>query len=129
MQDNVFPWFHIVQWSSEELPTNTVLKWNYKNIKEKVQGLTLNKHVFLSNCPVSIIENFSLDEDSPNCNFAFAEWAGALLMQIQELSDIRYQLVPSRMSEEIFWQRYFNAIRNIIIKDVSLINITEFDKV
>ncbi|WRK32521.1 BSD domain containing protein, partial [Cryptosporidium parvum] len=118
MQDNVFPWFHIVQWSSEELPTNTVLKWNYKSIKEKVQSLTLNKQVFLTNCPVSRIQGFSLDEDDPDCIIPFAEWAAALLSQMDELNNIRYELVPSRMSESIFWQSYFNAIRNIIIKDV-----------
>ncbi|POM85143.1 BSD domain protein [Cryptosporidium meleagridis] len=118
MQDNVFPWFHIVQWSSEELPTNTVLKWNYKSIKEKVQSLTLNKQVFLTNCPVSRIQGFSLEEDDPDCIIPFAEWAAALLSQIDELNNIRYELVPSRMSESIFWQSYFNAIRNIIIKDV-----------
>lgn len=119
MQDNVYPWFHIVQWSSEELPTNTVLKWNYKSIKEKVQSLTLNKQVFLTNCPVSRIQGFSLEEDDPNCAIPFAEWAAALLSQMDDLSNVRYELVPGRMSESIFWQSYFNAIRNIIIKDVS----------
>ncbi|KAH8583652.1 BSD domain-containing [Cryptosporidium sp. chipmunk genotype I] len=118
MQDNVFPWFHIVQWSSEELPTNTVLKWNYKSIKEKVQSLTLNKQVFLTNCPISRIQGFSLDEDNPDCIIPFAEWAAALLSQMDDLNNIRYELVPRRMSESIFWQSYFNAIRNIIIKDV-----------
>ncbi|KAJ1606846.1 hypothetical protein OJ253_2578 [Cryptosporidium canis] len=118
MQDHIFPWFHIVQWSSEELPTNTVLKWNYKSIKEKVQSLTLNKEVFLTNCPISRIAKFSLDEDDPDCTIPFAEWAAALLSQMDDLSNVRYELVPSRMSEGIFWQSYFNAIRNIIIKDV-----------
>ncbi|KAJ1606676.1 hypothetical protein OIY81_1631 [Cryptosporidium canis] len=118
MQDHIFPWFHIVQWSSEELPTNTVLKWNYKSIKEKVQSLTLNKQVFLTNCPISRIPKFSLDEDDPDCTIPFAEWAAALLSQMDDLSNVRYELVPSRMSEGIFWQSYFNAIRNIIIKDV-----------
>ncbi|KAF7458915.1 BSD domain-containing protein [Cryptosporidium felis] len=118
MQDNVFPWFHIVQWSSEELPTNTVLKWNYKSIKEKVKSLTLDKQTFLTNCPISKINGFSLEDDNLSCNVPFAEWAAALLSQMDELNNIRYELVPGRMSEEIFWQSYFNAIRNIVIKDV-----------
>ncbi|OII77449.1 BSD domain-containing protein [Cryptosporidium andersoni] len=114
LQDHVFPWFHIVQWASEDLPINTVLKWNYKTIKKKVEELTIDTNEFLKNCQSYKIDNFSLDDDQT----PYAEWAAALLVLIPSLSNIRYELVPRRMNENLFWQRYFSTIRSIIISDV-----------
>ncbi|KAL7066986.1 BSD domain-containing protein [Cryptosporidium serpentis] len=116
LQDHVFPWFHIVQWASEDLPINTVLKWNYKTIKKKVEELTIDTNKFLRNCQSYKIDNFSLDDDQT----PYAEWAAALLVLIPSLSNIRYELVPRRMNESLFWQRYFSTIRSIIISDVIL---------
>ncbi|EEA08166.1 BSD domain-containing protein [Cryptosporidium muris RN66] len=117
LQDHVFPWFHIVQWASEDLPINTVLKWNYKTIKKKVEELTIDTNEFLKSCQLYKIDNFSLDDDQ----IPYAEWAAALLVLIPSLSNIRYELVPRRMNENLFWQRYFSTIRNIIISDVSYV--------
>eukprot|EP00921_Rhytidocystis_pertsovi_P003628 GHVQ01006286.1.p1 GENE.GHVQ01006286.1~~GHVQ01006286.1.p1 ORF type:complete len:355 (+),score=115.64 GHVQ01006286.1:83-1147(+) len=141
-QDVSYPWFNIVQWSCESIPSNVVFRYNYHYIKEDVYSLTtsasprthtssINRSSssavansdalmdrpsfdFISNCPKCKIENFSLDEDDNT----FVEWGGVLLAQIPSLARMRYRLVPSRLTEIEFWMRYFNAVRIIVHSQV-----------
>mmetsp|Transcript_46598 Transcript_46598/g.94063 ORF Transcript_46598/g.94063 Transcript_46598/m.94063 type:complete len:80 (-) Transcript_46598:65-304(-) len=41
-------------------------------------------------------------------------WAAALLEQLPDLRQTRFRLVPARMSEEVFWARYFGAVFAIL---------------
>merc|ERR1712151_332819 len=63
---------------------------------------------FLKRCPDKLEGTFSMDD-----NTAFAEWAGALLEQSPALRKVRFRLVPSRMKEDVFWSRYFAAVRRV----------------
>ncbi|CAK0800720.1 unnamed protein product, partial [Prorocentrum cordatum] len=40
LQDDVFPWFHLVQWSAEDAKANCVFSWDLARIQESVAALT-----------------------------------------------------------------------------------------
>eukprot|EP00922_Rhytidocystis_sp_ex-Travisia-forbesii_P000188 GHVS01000297.1.p1 GENE.GHVS01000297.1~~GHVS01000297.1.p1 ORF type:complete len:187 (-),score=43.33 GHVS01000297.1:180-740(-) len=64
---------------------------------------------FLDKCPSQEIPTFTMEDDT-----SFVEWGAVLLVQIPSLSRLRFRLVPSRLSEHNFWQRYFAAIARIV---------------
>eukprot|EP00922_Rhytidocystis_sp_ex-Travisia-forbesii_P000187 GHVS01000296.1.p1 GENE.GHVS01000296.1~~GHVS01000296.1.p1 ORF type:complete len:184 (-),score=44.24 GHVS01000296.1:213-764(-) len=64
---------------------------------------------FLVKCPNQEIPSFTMEDDT-----SFVEWGAVLLVQIPSLSRLRFRLVPSRLSEHNFWQRYFAAIARIV---------------
>merc|ERR1740129_2132161 len=45
-------------------------------------------------------------------------WAAALVEQLPALKDTRYRLVPRRLSEEVFWSRYFVAVFRILTEEL-----------
>lgn len=121
-QDISYPWFQIVQWACDPLPSNQIYKWNYDYIKQDVNALTamINSKQdctgddFLHNCPSAAeLQGFTMEDDN-----IYVEWAAVFLMRNPSLSRMRYRLVPSRVTEAHFWQRYFTAIRGIIQKQV-----------
>ncbi|CEM09022.1 unnamed protein product [Vitrella brassicaformis CCMP3155] len=113
LQDDNFPWFHIVQWCSEDVSSDTVFRWSLDEVRERVLRLTDSVESFLEQCPPADIPEFTLDDST-----TFVEWAGALLDQLPSLKEVRYRLVPSRIKEERFWKRYFGAIKNILTQEL-----------
>jgi len=113
LQDDNFPWFHIVQWCSEEVSSDTVFRWSLDEVRERVLRLTDSVESFLEQCPPADLPDFTLDDTT-----TFVEWAGALLEQLPSLKEVRYRLVPSRIKEERFWKRYFGAIKNILTQEL-----------
>mmetsp|Transcript_4787 Transcript_4787/g.9718 ORF Transcript_4787/g.9718 Transcript_4787/m.9718 type:complete len:144 (+) Transcript_4787:24-455(+) len=115
LQDDVFPWFHIVQWCSEDAQANAVFRWDLSSIQQAAETLTQDVETFLHRCPDELPKScgFSLEDDK-----AFAEWAAALLEWSGTLRQVRYRLVPGRIKEEVFWSRYFAGLRAVVRRDV-----------
>ncbi|CAK9025794.1 unnamed protein product [Durusdinium trenchii] len=111
LQDDVFPWFHLIQWSAEDASNNRIFHYDLAGAQEAARALTRDTDSFLRLCPSSLPPNsgFTMD-DSTN----FAEWAGALLEWNSELRRVRFELVPRRLTENGFWSRYFAALRREI---------------
>uniref|UniRef100_A0A0G4GJ74 BSD domain-containing protein n=1 Tax=Chromera velia CCMP2878 TaxID=1169474 RepID=A0A0G4GJ74_9ALVE len=112
-QDDAFPWFHIVQWCCETALPDRVFRWDLNAIKERVDEMTADADAFLHFCPRAKVEGFTMD-DATN----FCEWAGALLKKVPSLAAVRFRLVPARMNEETFWQRFFSAVREEVKRHV-----------
>ncbi|CAK9025792.1 unnamed protein product [Durusdinium trenchii] len=93
LQDDVFPWFHLIQWSAEDASNNRIFHYDLAGAQEAARALTRDTDSFLRLCPSSLPPNsgFTMD-DSTN----FAEWAGALLEWNSELRRVRFELVPRR---------------------------------
>eukprot|EP00435_Cladocopium_sp_Y103_P022469 s2279_g5.t1 len=110
-QDDVFPWFHLIQWSAEDAKNNCIFRYDLSGAQEKAKALTKDVDSFLRLCPSGLPQDsgFSMEDDTN-----FAEWAGALLEWNSELRMVRFQLVPRRFSEQTFWSRYFAALRREI---------------
>eukprot|EP00923_Selenidium_pygospionis_P053383 GHVN01092474.1.p1 GENE.GHVN01092474.1~~GHVN01092474.1.p1 ORF type:complete len:162 (+),score=30.06 GHVN01092474.1:166-651(+) len=113
LQDAVYPWFHIIQWSCEDSEPRKVFKWDYSSIKKDVEGLCPDAETWLKRCPKDKIDNFTMDDST-----TFVEWASVLLKQVPHLNDVRFRLVPCRVPEERFWERFFAAIRAIVREHV-----------
>jgi len=116
-QDDDWPWFHIVQWCMEDAPANCVLKWDLPAILEAAALLTKDVDSFLTRCPNKLPgkhqETFTMEEEAQ-----FGDWAAALLEQSETLKKIRFRCVPQKMSEDVFWSRYFCGLRYIITTQI-----------
>eukprot|EP00918_Siedleckia_nematoides_P065398 GHVU01142222.1.p2 GENE.GHVU01142222.1~~GHVU01142222.1.p2 ORF type:complete len:180 (+),score=16.68 GHVU01142222.1:2872-3411(+) len=115
LQDVSYPWFHMIQWSCEDLESNVVMKWDYSEIRADVGELTSDADTFLVRCPPQEIAGFSIEDGS-----TYLEWAAALLNRVKTLGPIRYALVPARVNEKDFWERYFASVRTVIIEHVTM---------
>eukprot|EP00927_Polykrikos_kofoidii_P035505 TRINITY_DN30060_c0_g1_i1.p1 TRINITY_DN30060_c0_g1~~TRINITY_DN30060_c0_g1_i1.p1 ORF type:complete len:202 (-),score=30.37 TRINITY_DN30060_c0_g1_i1:4-609(-) len=76
----------------------------------RIRALTEVRVEFPQNCPVG---------DGPAewqrySAMVPVDWAKALLEQMPELRATRHRFVPSRISEEAFWGRYFKAVFTIL---------------
>lgn len=115
LQDDDFPWFHLVQWCSKDAPAGAVFRWDIGPIQAATSALVADVGAFLAACP---------DKLPPACGFfmedemAFAEWAAALLDWSDALRHVRFRLVPSRMKEEVFWSRFFAGLRRVVRRSV-----------
>lgn len=117
-QDDLYPWFQLVQWGAESSQHDVVLVWDLESTWRIVNNLTSEGAERFLECvrmcrkEGAEIESqeFSLNEDK----MVFVDWAGALLGQLTSLREIRYVLVPRAMTEEEFWRVYFSLVRHTI---------------
>nr|ABI14286.1 BSD domain-containing protein [Pfiesteria piscicida] len=115
LQDDTFPWFHIIQWSTEDAKSNSIFRWDLASIQSAADSLTQDADSFLAHCPeeLPVSVGFSLEDDK-----AFGEWAAALLEWSPTLRQVRYRLVPARLKEEAFWSRYFAGLREAVRREI-----------
>jgi len=111
LQDDVFPWFHIIQWCAEDAPANCVFRWDLATIQESVGALVMDAETFIATCTEQMPPNSGFTMDDDTC---FAEWAGALLEWSPRLRRTRFLLVPKKMKEDIFWSRFFGTLRVVV---------------
>mmetsp|Transcript_69723 Transcript_69723/g.167379 ORF Transcript_69723/g.167379 Transcript_69723/m.167379 type:complete len:200 (+) Transcript_69723:63-662(+) len=114
-QDDHFPFFQLVQWSAEDCASNVIFTWDLVKVQELIGSLTQDVEAFRRICQQSLTEkdHFSMDDDT-----AYAEWAEALLQWSEQLRRVRFRLVPARMKEEVFWNRYFAGVRMVLQKEL-----------
>eukprot|EP00400_MALV-I_sp_L67-5_P000716 gene716-63_t len=113
LQDEIFPWFHIIQWCAEERGANTVWRYDLDRIKARVCRLTSNEETFNRGCPVfDGMLHVGIDEET-----FFLEWALDLLEQVESLKWLRYHLVPRKILEDDFWSRYFSGVKRVTMSE------------
>ena len=77
--------------------------------------LTQNEATFSRECATEFIDDlryFSLDEEH-----FFLEWASDLLDQVETLKMLRFELVPAKIKEDMFWRRYFAGMKRVITSE------------
>mmetsp|Transcript_4297 Transcript_4297/g.10601 ORF Transcript_4297/g.10601 Transcript_4297/m.10601 type:complete len:188 (+) Transcript_4297:56-619(+) len=114
-QDDHFPFFQLVQWSSEDCKSNVIFTWDLTKVQDLIASLTVDTDAFRQRCEASLAEkdHFSMDD-----NTAYAEWAEALLQWSPSLRRVRFKLVPARLKEEVFWSRYFAGVRRVLQEEL-----------
>mmetsp|Transcript_41296 Transcript_41296/g.113884 ORF Transcript_41296/g.113884 Transcript_41296/m.113884 type:complete len:157 (-) Transcript_41296:38-508(-) len=114
-QDEVYPWFHLVQWCAEDA-NQGVFTWDIDAIKTSVGSLATNVDTFLESCPTELPASCPRVSVAEDTTLAYMEWAEALLHWSPELRQVRFTLVPKRMKEAVFWSRYFASVRHTVQK-------------
>mmetsp|Transcript_100144 Transcript_100144/g.188656 ORF Transcript_100144/g.188656 Transcript_100144/m.188656 type:complete len:178 (-) Transcript_100144:9-542(-) len=119
----VFPWTDLVSRAADSWkfkaagnrdgswsdPGSDELLFVLEKAEPRIRELTASTDKFLETCHC---------DDAAGAAMVLPTWAAALLEQIPELSETRYRLVPRRLSEEVFWSRYFTAVFSIIIEEL-----------
>ena len=124
-----FPWFHIIQWASIYVPAGHVLKYDVSAAKGTSPALCdsqsdLRKSILEEDVTDFILPTFqedpeneapiTNDHEDPNP----IEFAAALLDLLPHLSIVRYELVPSHLSEDVFWRKFFSLLRRRILATI-----------
>ncbi|CAJ1411426.1 unnamed protein product [Effrenium voratum] len=90
--------------SQEELGEEEVLRV-FAAAEPGIQALAESPGEFMKNCPPAGPENSAA---------VLPSWAETLLEQQPGLKETRFRLVPAKLREEDFWDRYFAAVFHII---------------
>eukprot|EP00434_Breviolum_minutum_P035784 symbB.v1.2.031687.t1/scaffold3706.1/size51673/1 len=56
-QDDVFPWFHLIQWSAEDAENNCIFRYDLLGAQEAAMRLTTDVETFLRLCPDALPAN------------------------------------------------------------------------
>mmetsp|Transcript_179 Transcript_179/g.402 ORF Transcript_179/g.402 Transcript_179/m.402 type:complete len:164 (-) Transcript_179:121-612(-) len=119
---NPIPWTDLVRRSCSLLQTRSLLapSWDpstdqmlevLDHCESRLVSLSESPESFLALCPAST--NFE-------CASAMVpvDWAEALLERSAQLRETRRQLVPRRLKEDVFWDRYFAAIFELLTTEL-----------
>ena len=112
-----FPLFQILQWAMEDVQTSRMFEYDLKAIRENLRRIWIDEASFEAACestpPITV--DLTVTRDAPE--EVWISWASALLEKEEELGELRFRLVPSRMSEKEFWQKIFSCIKTSIKSD------------
>mmetsp|Transcript_13532 Transcript_13532/g.32309 ORF Transcript_13532/g.32309 Transcript_13532/m.32309 type:complete len:179 (+) Transcript_13532:43-579(+) len=111
-----FPWADLVNRSAHARslanpscslwePSESEVLGLLEQVEPQVRALGECPEEFVSLCPPC---------DSACSAMVPPAWAAALLEQLPDLRRTRFRLVPGRLSEEVFWDRYFGAVFAIL---------------
>jgi hypothetical protein len=81
-------------------------------VEPQLLQLAESSESFLQLCPEHPGEAF--EESIPSSAMVPASWAENLLEKQPGLKQTRFRLVPSKVSEDNFWDRYFAAIFRLL---------------
>lgn len=51
---DVFPWFHLIQWSAEDAKNNRIFRYDLAGAQQKALALTRDVDSFLRLCPTTL---------------------------------------------------------------------------
>jgi len=125
-----FPWFHIIQWASESLPAGHVLRYDISAARLAAHTLCQNESILRDSIreediagfilPTFLVDTESEDYNTPGIDEPNPiEFAASLLERLPNLSRVRYDLVPSHLSEDVFWRKFFSLLRRRILQTIA----------
>ena len=118
----IYPWFELIQWAAEDIPSETIFQYDIQKVQTAVKYICQSEQAYLSECKANgygiDLDCFETIEENPHPP-VWREWASSLIDQIPELNEIRFKLVPGKMTEKLFWERFFSGCKNAIIKTIS----------
>mmetsp|Transcript_177758 Transcript_177758/g.569955 ORF Transcript_177758/g.569955 Transcript_177758/m.569955 type:complete len:123 (-) Transcript_177758:312-680(-) len=100
-------------------PTDSEVLCILERAEPNLRALAESPESFMASCPAAGGSATSAGGDG-GCAAAMVlpSWAEALLEQLPDLRQNRFQLVPRRLSEEDFWSRYFAAVFAVLAEDL-----------
>lgn len=125
-----FPWFHILQWVGESLPSGSIFTYDISRAREAAILLCENELLLRESISNEDIRSFTLptfleepdsDVEPPSAygNPTLVEFAADLLEKLPNLARVRYDLVPSLLSEDVFWRKFFSLLRHRILATIA----------
>jgi len=108
-----FPWFQILQWATEDLKTSEMFVYDLKAVRAAIEKDWENEDAVLA-----AEENLSLRCDEDSAEEVWVSWAQALLEISPKLADLRFSLVPKKISEEVFWAKIFSAAKLAVLTTI-----------
>eukprot|EP00929_Paragymnodinium_shiwhaense_P012207 TRINITY_DN11897_c0_g1_i1.p2 TRINITY_DN11897_c0_g1~~TRINITY_DN11897_c0_g1_i1.p2 ORF type:complete len:191 (+),score=25.50 TRINITY_DN11897_c0_g1_i1:152-724(+) len=92
-------------------PTDTQVILLLERADPRLRELIEGPEEFLRLCPES-------EQAGQGANMVPVEWAAGLLEKEPSLRQVRFKLVPRKISEEVFWARYFGAVFAILEEEI-----------
>jgi hypothetical protein len=112
-----FPFFQIFQWAMEDVETSRMFEYDLESVAENLRKIWMNDASFEAACEATPPLHFDLTVTRDTAEEVWISWASALLENEENLRELRFRLVPSRMSEKEFWQKIFSCIKTSIKND------------
>jgi hypothetical protein len=126
-----FPWFYILQWASEVVPSGKVLEYAIADVRDVAIELCANTNELRKEIEDTDVRNVRMPSfledcatpDAPRGGSTRTTWGTTLvdfatyfLENMPALAQVRYDLVPRSLSEDLFWHKFFTVLRSRIIK-------------
>ena len=112
-----FPWFQILQWATEDLKTSEIFTYDLKAVRTALEKIWETDESFLAaSSELAVDLRLSCDEDS--AEEVWLSWAEALLVKSPKLAELRYRMVPRKMSDARFWEKIFAASRKAVLSTI-----------
>ncbi|KAF4743823.1 hypothetical protein FOZ63_004983 [Perkinsus olseni] len=119
--------------SSRSRDVNITTRINFGEAERRIRQLTESQdpavqahQAFMQKCP-AIPEDMKDDSLVKAAGNVPTEIAVEMIKQVPSVNRVRYRLVPSKIKEDDFWQRYFYAILLIYREETSWDDWTEVD--
>jgi hypothetical protein len=110
-----FPYFQMLQWAATDLPENNVMKYNLDAAKTTILEIPKDEAALIDTQPDGDIRLRCFEGTERE---VWEDWAEALLERDAELSELRYKLVPRKLTEHVFWQKYFSRAKFLLLETV-----------
>jgi hypothetical protein len=113
-EDTEYPFFQMLQWATHDLAEDTVMAYDLERAKTVVLGIPADEAALISTDTkqVSSLKCYEGSERE-----IWEEWAESLL-QREDLRELRFKLVPKRLSEQEFWQKYFARAKHLLLETI-----------
>ncbi len=116
-----FPYFQMLQWATSDLPEQNVMRYDLEATRKLIDGIASDQEALLrteeAECLILNCHDESDDERE-----VWEDWAETLLEQQECLRELRFKLVPRRLSEVEFWHKYFTRAKYLLISSI-IVNI------
>ena len=117
-EEQEFPWFQILQWSTEDLKSSEIFQYDLTQVRNSLEEIWKNEDAFREACDGAGDDAIQLACDEDSEEQVWLSWAAALLEKSPKLSALRYALVPRKMSETVFWQKVFGCARKAVLSTI-----------
>jgi len=132
--DDEFPWFHMLQWAGQVVPSGKVVRYDIDAVRITTQKLCSNEIELFEQISTEDISDLQLptfldefpltDETYSDTtvdmgNPTMLEFATFFINQMPILSQVRYRMVPRIISEDVFWHKFFSLILRHIIQTLA----------
>lgn len=114
-EEEEFPFFQMLQWAGADLPENTVMKYDLDAAKKTILEISKDETALIDTEPDG---NLNLRCFEGSDREVWEDWAGVLLDRDLHLVALRYKLVPRKLTEDVFWEKYFSRAKALLLRTV-----------
>ncbi len=115
-EEEEFPYFQMIQWACDELEELNVMTYDLPEARKAIQQIPDDEQALMDAdaSSVSILKCYEGADRE-----IWEDWAERLLETSESLRDLRYKLVPKKLSEQDFWRKYFARAKQVILATIN----------